>query len=61
MPALNFRENTGGPMDWFNALPKLSKMFAASLVITGACIKLQISAVYFLLLDWSLVFNKLQV
>lgn len=48
-------------MDWFNALPKLSKMFAASLVITGACIKLQISAVYFLLLDWSLVFNKLQV
>eukprot|EP00892_Ulva_mutabilis_P009734 jgi/Ulvmu1/7132/UM034_0038.1 len=61
MAGLNFRENTGGPMDWFNALPKLSKMFAASLVFTGACISSRIGIISYLLLDWSAVFSQLQV
>lgn len=61
MPVTNLREDTGGPMDWFNALPKLSKYFAGSLVISGACLTYRIPAVFFLFLDWKAATYKLQV
>lgn len=48
-------------MDWFNALPKLSKYYAASLVVCGACMSYKIPQVYMLVLDWSSVMFKFQV
>jgi hypothetical protein len=47
-------------MDWFNALPKLSRTYAAILVCTAACISWRMDAVYLLLLDWRKVFYGLQ-
>lgn len=48
-------------MDWFNGLPKLSKLYAASLVISGACLSYKIPAVFYMFLDWRAATYKLQV
>jgi hypothetical protein len=63
MPAHNAgtHGNTGGPLDWFNDLPKLSRSFAAVLLFSAACISYGVSFIKYALLDWRQVTRGLQV
>lgn len=48
---------TAGPMDWFNGLPRISRSYAACLVVTAACVSWGISFPFMLFLDWRSVFG----
>lgn len=53
--------NTGGPMDWFNQLPKVTRGYAALCVFTAACVSWGVPAVAYVFLDWSAVWHQWQV
>ena len=53
--------NTGGPMDWFTQLPKVTRSYAALCVFTAACVSWQISGIQHTFLDWRAVYSSLQV
>lgn len=53
--------SNAGPMDWFNSLPKISRGYAACLVVTAACASWGMTFPFMLFLDWRSVFGGLQV
>ena len=53
--------NTGGPLDWFNEMPKLSRSYAAAYFFSAVCLKYRISVIFHGFLDWQKVFRGLQV
>jgi hypothetical protein len=53
-------EGTGGPMDWFNQLPKVTKGYATLCVFTAACLSWNIPGIEYALLDWTKVYKSFQ-
>lgn len=58
---VNTLSNTGGPLDWFQALPKITRTYAISTVVVAAMISWNLPGVSFLLLQWPKVWPGLQV
>ena len=61
MPAGQVGGGTGGPLDWFNELPKLTRSYAALLLFSAACISYGVSGIQYAVLDWNAIIRRFQV
>ena len=58
---VNTLATAGGPMDWFNAIPKLTRTYGVLTVVCAAMISWKLPQVPYLILDWREVITHFQV
>ncbi len=53
--------NAGGPAEWYNGLPPITRIFGTLCVATTMAMEFKMISPYTLVLDWDLVFRKFQI
>mmetsp|Transcript_10475 Transcript_10475/g.19699 ORF Transcript_10475/g.19699 Transcript_10475/m.19699 type:complete len:242 (-) Transcript_10475:110-835(-) len=52
---------SGGPGEWYNSLPVITRFFATACVATTIAMEFRMIDPFYLVLDWGMVFTKFQI